>query len=79
MRKQKTWEYFHVINGEKGIIMAVKDPKVMAAITAAISAYLAEEWLAMTAAAEVEAPPVGAGYVEIMCPQCGYIKRITLS
>lgn len=59
--------------------MAVKDPKIMAAISAAISAYLAEEWRATTAAAEVGAPPVGAGYVEIMCPQCGYVKRITLS
>jgi len=58
--------------------MEAKDPKIMAAITAAISAYLAEEWLAL-AVAEVQAPPVGAGYVEIMCPQCGYVKRITLS
>ena len=59
--------------------MEAKYPKIMAAITAAISAYLAEEWLALAVAEEVEAPPVGAGYVEIMCPQCGYVKRITLS
>ena len=57
--------------------MAIKDKKVMAAITAAISAYLAEEQRSLEGAVGV--PPVGAaGYIEIMCPQCGYLKRIAL-
>lgn len=55
--------------------MAVKDPKILAAITAAISAYLAEEWRAVTAAEEAAA----VGYVEFRCPQCGYMKKVALS
>lgn len=56
--------------------MAVKDPKILAAITAAISAYLAEEWRAVTAAEEAAA---AVGYVEFRCPQCGYMKKVALS
>jgi len=59
--------------------MQVIDQKVMAAITAAVSAYLADEWSALEAAKALEAIPVGAGHIEFMCPRCGYMKRIALS